>query len=242
MLSISLCDLLPEAAAEIGVLPANLCFYAGVALFAAIVALIPEPQLFSPPAPAAPGVDAASTSSSSSLPGDTKGSCLLKLPAAAAEAQQSPRQAGGMRQRSVGGGAAAAQLPPGSPAAARLDTSCGGAGSDQQQHLQPLLSPQQQQQHLGPPSPGSADSADLQVVLKYDGKPGSSGGGAGAGAGAAGGGSRSSSTELERREKQQLLMSGVVTAVGIALHNFPEGVAVFLASQKSTAVGEQQQW
>lgn len=38
--------------------------------------------------------------------------------------------------------------------------------------------------------------------------------------------------------KRQLLMSGVITALGIALHNFPEGVAVFLAAQKSPAIGE----
>lgn len=32
-------------------------------------------------------------------------------------------------------------------------------------------------------------------------------------------------------------MSGVVTALGIALHNYPEGCAVYLASLKSEAVG-----
>ncbi len=30
----------------------------------------------------------------------------------------------------------------------------------------------------------------------------------------------------------QVLLSGLITALGIALHNFPEGVAVFLASIK----------
>lgn len=44
--------------------------------------------------------------------------------------------------------------------------------------------------------------------------------------------------DAARLLKRQLLMSGVVTAVGIALHNFPEGIAVFLAAQKSPAVGE----
>eukprot|EP00193_Tetraselmis_chui_P011364 CAMPEP_0177775942 /NCGR_PEP_ID=MMETSP0491_2-20121128/14416_1 /TAXON_ID=63592 /ORGANISM="Tetraselmis chuii, Strain PLY429" /LENGTH=155 /DNA_ID=CAMNT_0019294635 /DNA_START=1 /DNA_END=468 /DNA_ORIENTATION=- len=33
------------------------------------------------------------------------------------------------------------------------------------------------------------------------------------------------------------MFSGLVTAVGIALHNFPEGVAVLLASMKSSQVG-----
>jgi hypothetical protein len=44
MLSISVMDLLPEAAEEIGFVAANACFYAGVLFFAAIVALIPEPD------------------------------------------------------------------------------------------------------------------------------------------------------------------------------------------------------
>ena len=37
--------------------------------------------------------------------------------------------------------------------------------------------------------------------------------------------------------KKEILMSGLITAIGIALHNFPEGVSVFLASMKSTATG-----
>lgn len=60
-------------------------------------------------------------------------------------------------------------------------------------------------------------SADLDIVLEEDS----------VGAG------------HSKKLKQQLLMSGVITAVGIALHNFPEGVAVFLAAQKSHAIGEQ---
>lgn len=32
-------------------------------------------------------------------------------------------------------------------------------------------------------------------------------------------------------------MSGLITALGIALHNFPEGVSVFLASLKSPMMG-----
>lgn len=32
-------------------------------------------------------------------------------------------------------------------------------------------------------------------------------------------------------------MSGLITALGIALHNFPEGVSVFLAAMKSTTTG-----
>lgn len=46
------------------------------------------------------------------------------------------------------------------------------------------------------------------------------------------------SRDNSARLKRQLLMSGLITAVGIALHNFPEGVAVFLAAQKSHAIGE----
>ncbi|KAG2448199.1 hypothetical protein HYH02_006784 [Chlamydomonas schloesseri] len=40
-----------------------------------------------------------------------------------------------------------------------------------------------------------------------------------------------------REAKKRVLLSGLITAIGIALHNFPEGVAVFLASMKSHAVG-----
>eukprot|EP00798_Chlamydomonas_sp_ICE-L_P008617 gene8617-34060_t len=43
--------------------------------------------------------------------------------------------------------------------------------------------------------------------------------------------------EQKREAKKRVLMSGLITAIGIALHNFPEGVAVFLASMKSPAIG-----
>ena len=33
------------------------------------------------------------------------------------------------------------------------------------------------------------------------------------------------------------MLSGVVTAFGITVHNFPEGLAIFLASKKSTKLG-----
>eukprot|EP00775_Hariotina_reticulata_P006787 gene6787-7004_t len=46
MLSISILDLLPEAAEEIGFMAANLCFYVGVLFFAAVVHCIPEPDDF----------------------------------------------------------------------------------------------------------------------------------------------------------------------------------------------------
>lgn len=84
---------------------------------------------------------------------------------------------------------------------------------------------QQQQQQLGltrrrscstlsAESQMSAPSADMDVVVdELDSKDGS------------------------LKLKRQLLMSGVITAVGIALHNFPEGVAVYLAAQKSPAIG-----
>lgn len=45
MLSISVLDLLPEAAEEIGFVKANLFFYLGVAFFALVVACIPEPDV-----------------------------------------------------------------------------------------------------------------------------------------------------------------------------------------------------
>lgn len=42
---------------------------------------------------------------------------------------------------------------------------------------------------------------------------------------------------VRREAKKRVLLSGLITATGIALHNFPEGVAVFLASMKSHSVG-----
>jgi ZIP family zinc transporter len=44
MLCISMIDLLPAAIDKIGFVQANLCFYAGVLFFAAIVYLMPEPS------------------------------------------------------------------------------------------------------------------------------------------------------------------------------------------------------
>jgi zinc transporter ZupT len=49
MLSISMVDLLPSALNELGFSAANLWFFGGVAFFAAVVALLPEPQLTIPP-------------------------------------------------------------------------------------------------------------------------------------------------------------------------------------------------
>jgi len=45
------------------------------------------------------------------------------------------------------------------------------------------------------------------------------------------------SAEERREARKKVLMSGLITALGIALHNFPEGVAVFLASIKSHKIG-----
>lgn len=38
-------------------------------------------------------------------------------------------------------------------------------------------------------------------------------------------------------DRQRLMQCGVLTAVGIAIHNFPEGIAVFSASLKSLSLG-----
>lgn len=43
--------------------------------------------------------------------------------------------------------------------------------------------------------------------------------------------------KYSKEARKEVLLSGLVTAVGIALHNAPEGVAVFLAAQKSPAIG-----
>ncbi|CAL5423884.1 unnamed protein product [Camellia sinensis] len=38
--------------------------------------------------------------------------------------------------------------------------------------------------------------------------------------------------DIMKKHRRQVLFSGIITAVGISLHNFPEGMAVFLGSMK----------
>ncbi|XP_059310449.1 zinc transporter ZTP29 isoform X2 [Lycium barbarum] len=42
--------------------------------------------------------------------------------------------------------------------------------------------------------------------------------------------------DIMKKHRRQVLFSGIITAVGISLHNFPEGMAVFLGSMKGVAV------
>lgn len=43
--------------------------------------------------------------------------------------------------------------------------------------------------------------------------------------------------DMMKKHRRQVLFSGIITAVGISLHNFPEGMAVFLGSMKGLRVG-----
>ncbi|KVH90832.1 Zinc/iron permease [Cynara cardunculus var. scolymus] len=43
--------------------------------------------------------------------------------------------------------------------------------------------------------------------------------------------------DVMKKHRRQVLFSGIITAVGISLHNFPEGMAVFLGSLKGLRVG-----
>ncbi|XP_057483313.1 zinc transporter ZTP29-like [Actinidia eriantha] len=43
--------------------------------------------------------------------------------------------------------------------------------------------------------------------------------------------------DIMKKHRRQVLFSGIITAVGISLHNFPEGMAVFLGSRKGPRVG-----
>ncbi|XP_030443766.1 zinc transporter ZTP29 [Syzygium oleosum] len=43
--------------------------------------------------------------------------------------------------------------------------------------------------------------------------------------------------DVMKKHRRQVLFSGIITAVGISLHNFPEGMAVFLGSMKGLRVG-----
>ncbi|RDX86896.1 Zinc transporter ZTP29, partial [Mucuna pruriens] len=42
---------------------------------------------------------------------------------------------------------------------------------------------------------------------------------------------------IMKKHRRQVLISGVITAIGISLHNFPEGMAVYLGSMKGLRVG-----
>lgn len=46
-----------------------------------------------------------------------------------------------------------------------------------------------------------------------------------------------SGKDMMRKHRRQVLFSGIITAVGISLHNLPEGMAVFLGSVKGLHVG-----
>lgn len=46
-----------------------------------------------------------------------------------------------------------------------------------------------------------------------------------------------SGKDLMKKHRRQVMFSGIITAVGISLHNFPEGMAVFLGSIKGLRVG-----
>ncbi|RZC49442.1 hypothetical protein C5167_017873 [Papaver somniferum] len=43
--------------------------------------------------------------------------------------------------------------------------------------------------------------------------------------------------DMLNKHRRQVLFSGIITAIGISLHNFPEGMAVFLGSMKGLRVG-----
>ncbi|XP_078443284.1 ZIP metal ion transporter family isoform X3 [Wolffia australiana] len=46
-----------------------------------------------------------------------------------------------------------------------------------------------------------------------------------------------SDKDVMKKHRRQVLFSGIITAIGISLHNFPEGMAVFLGSIKGIRVG-----
>ncbi|KAG4132300.1 hypothetical protein ERO13_D08G023600v2 [Gossypium hirsutum] len=43
--------------------------------------------------------------------------------------------------------------------------------------------------------------------------------------------------DMMKKHRRQVFFSGIITAIGISLHNFPEGMAVFLGSMKGLRVG-----
>jgi hypothetical protein len=218
MLSISLIDLLPEAAEEIGFVAANLCFYAGVLFFAAIVAFIPDPDTMFAAEQQKPQAEqpllsgcsdkqqtgseghaqlASTMTASQTVQRDFTSTAAGQpygwVTPAAAGSRDAPMQ-GAVRRRSN-------HTPAGSlaPAAASLDTSCPGYAppANMLAHQpQLLLQPDQQAQLSGPNSPASSSegSTDMKVLLTEV---------------------TNSSKEAEKQHKRQLLMSGLITALGI---------------------------
>uniref|UniRef100_A0A383VEI4 Uncharacterized protein n=1 Tax=Tetradesmus obliquus TaxID=3088 RepID=A0A383VEI4_TETOB len=221
MLSISVMDLLPEAAEEIGFVAANVCFYAGVLFFAAIVALIPEPDtLFFAPSPNTQAATVKSSSKPASAVKESEARAQLLVEAAAASTALAGTAAG---SKGVAGKASVLQRASSSSQDSLTQDvqQLPDAGSGLTRRSTHAAAQQQQQQQWQPAaeaagcSSESGTSADLDVLLLDE----------------------SDSSSSDAKLKRQLLMSGVITALGIALHNFPEGVAVFLAAQKSPAVG-----
>jgi len=214
MLSISLIDLLPEAAEEIGFIPAQLCFYAGVLFFAIIVAFIPEPDAMFAAEQPAQGPQQPLLSGPASIKhrnSDQLGFSAGLQGVASQDAAASRQAEQGLQDAGEQPGAAAnavsdARLQAAmrvrrrsntTPAAARLDTSCPGYAPTLTLQQQQQQQPQQCQQPPSPRSPAStcSTSTDLQVVLNEA--------------------DSSSGKEDAHRHKQQLLMSGLITAVGI---------------------------
>eukprot|EP00882_Tetradesmus_deserticola_P013781 GHRQ01014635.1.p1 GENE.GHRQ01014635.1~~GHRQ01014635.1.p1 ORF type:complete len:200 (+),score=47.09 GHRQ01014635.1:222-821(+) len=113
MLSISVMDLLPEAVEEIGFVAANISFYVGVLFFAAIVALIPEPDaLFFAGSPRNDKTTAAAVVSSSKAAGNppskrTKAAAAVRSSSSASPAKDEE----GRSQLLVEAAAASAMLP-----------------------------------------------------------------------------------------------------------------------------------
>eukprot|EP00879_Flechtneria_rotunda_P017993 GHRR01018857.1.p1 GENE.GHRR01018857.1~~GHRR01018857.1.p1 ORF type:complete len:329 (+),score=111.59 GHRR01018857.1:960-1946(+) len=211
MLSISLMDLLPEAAEEIGFIAANVCFYVGVLFFAAVVTLIPDPDSFI--------TDQVAFGSKAAAVGRREqGMKVVEVKAVAIGHAARGRPAltracspaPGLEHAAVDAAppARAAELSSNRPsAAACLHQSFpdGQGGSDRLQ-----------QHNCSYAAKGLAGVADGDSSLANG---------------------NADSKDTSRKLKRQLLLSGLITAVGIALHNFPEGVAVFLAAQKSPAIG-----
>ncbi|KMZ68458.1 Zinc transporter ZTP29 [Zostera marina] len=48
---------------------------------------------------------------------------------------------------------------------------------------------------------------------------------------------KESGKNLMKKHRRQVFLSAIITSIGISLHNFPEGVAVFLGSMKGIRVG-----
>uniref|UniRef100_A0A7S0YJY1 Uncharacterized protein n=1 Tax=Polytomella parva TaxID=51329 RepID=A0A7S0YJY1_9CHLO len=224
MLSISMFDLFPSSIESIGFAAANIWFFVGALFFAVIIAFVPEPspesfvydfcKTTSIDAPSSESVKArlSLASSEKNAPEKTKSS-------------SSALNSTNPIKRLNAGKKISSDAPP--PSAGSSPSSNPPDSSSMSSHLKddalsPTSSPTSTHSAAASLNSSSLTPSPTSSPVNPSSTAFSS--------------SLESTSALEAK-RQRVLLSGLITALGIALHNFPEGVAVFFASFKSPAIG-----